>query len=80
PQFTCLDHGVLVGGGTAGIPNGSRHGQNPLGFQHMATIQSFEHSKTSVVTAVFGVLATLGFWFGWAAVTRKTALVQIPLQ
>ena len=46
----------------------------------MATIQSFEHGKTSVVTAVFGVLATLGFWFGWAAVTRKTALVQIPLQ
>ena len=33
----------------------------------MATIQSFEHSKTPVVTAVLGVLATLGFWFGWVA-------------
>ena len=46
----------------------------------MATIQSFEHGNTPVVTAVLGVLATLGFWFRWAAVTRKTALVQIPLQ
>ena len=33
----------------------------------MATIQSFEHGKTPVVTAVLGVLATLGFWFRWAA-------------
>ncbi|MFL0746309.1 MAG: hypothetical protein AB8A66_09145, partial [Prochlorococcus sp.] len=60
-QFIGLNRGVLVSGGASGVSNRSRHGQNPLGFQHMATIQSFEYGKTSVVTAVFGVLATLGF-------------------
>ena len=44
-----------------------------MGFQHRSTVQSFEHGKTPVVTAVFGVLATLGFWFRWAADIRTTS-------
>ncbi|QNI87344.1 hypothetical protein SynROS8604_00684 [Synechococcus sp. ROS8604] len=51
-----------------------------MGFQHKSTVQSFEHGKTPVVTAVFGVLATLGFWDRGAAVSRKTTCVQNPPQ
>ena len=34
----------------------------PTGFSAQLTVQSFEHGKTPVVTAVFGVLATQEFW------------------
>ena len=45
-----------------------------------STVQSFEHGKTTVMKALFAILATLGFWDRGAAVSRKTACVQTPPQ
>ena len=50
-----------------------------MGFQHKSTVQSFEHGKTPVVTAVFGVLATQEFWDRDAAV-RRAVLFQPVFQ
>ena len=58
----------LESGGTAGIPNWSRHVQNPVGFRHMSTVHSFEHGKTPAMTAVSSVwqpksFGTIGMFY-----------------
>ena len=50
-----------------------------MGFQHRSTVQSFEHGKTPVVTAVFGVLATQEFW-DRGVVVRCAVLFQPVFQ